>query len=366
MLKGVLFYKLENLTISVGPAFRAWGQNLFRQGMAMQGASAHEDRLVPSLRCVPVSESKYPKLLDGDWVAPNATVVGDVTLGEGSSLWHGVTVRGDTAKVSIGKNSTVQDLTRLASKSNELSIGDNVYIGANCSLDSCTIEDNAFVGMGSSVSHGAKVEAFGVLSAGAVLSEGQTVPSGQIWVGSPAHYLRDLTQEEKHLMGEHKLELQGLAHIYAEETEKSFREQLNSLDDRVRYRRQDPQEKMIDKLGEVGMPVTHDDMEYIEHRIYHDYVGSADFQMNDHLHAKDSHKKKWTPYEQDLSHYPEVFRQFQENYAAHDQVQARFDNENPLEEQGGDFFEKRLPKDMSPWEKKYEDIMPRYTGTSAQ
>jgi carbonic anhydrase/acetyltransferase-like protein (isoleucine patch superfamily) len=225
-----------------------------------------------------------------------------------------VTIRGDTAKISIGKNTTVQDLTRIGSQSRKqsdiISIGDNVYIGANCSLDACTIQDNSFVGMGASVARGATVESFGVLSAGATLGEGQTLPSGQIFVGSPAHYLRDLTQEEKHLMGEHKLELQQLSQIYAEETEKTFREQLNSIDDRIRYRRQDPQEKMIDKLGDVGMPVTHDDMEYIEHRIYHDYVGSADFQMNDVNHEKGSATKKWTPYEQDLSSYPEVFRQY--------------------------------------------------------
>lgn len=97
---------------------------------------------------------------------------------------------------------------------------------------------------------------------------------------------------------------------------------------------------MIDKLGEVGMPVTHDDMEYIEHRIYHDYVGSADFQMVDHNHSSDAFKKKWTPYEQDLSNYPEVFRQYQENYRAYDKVKDRFANENPLEEQGDEIFQR--------------------------
>lgn len=86
-----------------------------------------------------------------------------------------------------------------------------MYIGANCNLDACTIEDNAFVGMGSSVARGAKVEAFAVLAAGAALAEGQIVRSGQIFAGSPAHYLRDLTQEEKHLMSEHKMEMQQLS-----------------------------------------------------------------------------------------------------------------------------------------------------------
>ena len=78
-------------------------------------------------------------------------------------------------------------------------------------------------------------------------------------------------------MSEHKLELQQLSQIYSEETEKSFREVLDRYDERLRYRRQDPQEKLIDKLGDVGMPVTHDDFDYIEHRIYHDYVAATDF-----------------------------------------------------------------------------------------
>jgi carbonic anhydrase/acetyltransferase-like protein (isoleucine patch superfamily) len=120
--------------------------------------------------------------LQGDWIAPNATVIGDVKLGAGSSIWHGVIIRGDTASIHIGKNTTVQDLTRIASNSSKAGdkvvIGDNVYIGANVSLDACTIEDNSFIGMGASVGRGAKVEAFGVLAAGSVLGEGQTVMAG--------------------------------------------------------------------------------------------------------------------------------------------------------------------------------------------
>jgi carbonic anhydrase/acetyltransferase-like protein (isoleucine patch superfamily) len=97
-------------------------------------------------------------------------------------LWHSVIVRGDTATITIGKNTTVQDLTRIASnnakKGDKVVIGDNVYIGANASLDACTIEDNSFIGMGASVARGARVESFGVLAAGSHLGEGQVVPSG--------------------------------------------------------------------------------------------------------------------------------------------------------------------------------------------
>lgn len=241
MLKGVLYYKLENMTHKVGPVLRKWGQGIYRAGVANQGASGHEDYAVPSLRCVPISESKYPRLLDSDWVAPNATVIGDVKLGEGASLWHGVVVRGDTAAVTIGKNTTVQDCTRIASsrrgKGDAIKIGENVYVGANVSLDACTLEDNSFVGMGSTVKRGAKVEPFAVVSAGAVVEEGTVVPSGQIFAGAPAKYLRDLTQAEKHLMSEHKLEMQQLSQIYCEETELTFREIINRRDELIKYQR---------------------------------------------------------------------------------------------------------------------------------
>jgi carbonic anhydrase/acetyltransferase-like protein (isoleucine patch superfamily) len=269
-------------------------------------------------------------------VAPNATVIGDVRLGEGASLWHGVILRGDTAMINIGKNSLIQDLVRIASNlsraGDKVSIGENVYVGPNASLDACTLEDNAFIGMGATVSRGATVESFAVVSAGAHVAEGVTVPSGQIFAGAPAKYLRDLTQEEKHLMSEHKMEMQQLSQVYSEETEKTFREVLNSTDEHIKYLRMDPQDKMIDKLGEIGMPVTHEDFEYIEHRIYHDYVASADFDMEDPNHAPGEMRKNWTPYEQDLSHYPEIFHKYQENYAKYDELKEKTAVENPLEE----------------------------------
>ena len=64
MFKGALYYKLENMTVGLAPNLRRWGQNLFRTGMVNQGAGGHEDTLVPSLRCVPISNSKFPRLLD--------------------------------------------------------------------------------------------------------------------------------------------------------------------------------------------------------------------------------------------------------------------------------------------------------------
>lgn len=143
---------------------------------------AHADTLQPSLRCVPLSSSKYPKSLDADWIAPNAVLIGDVTLGKGASAWHGATLRGDTAKITVGNNSVLQDNSRVASngaaETAHIAIGDNVYVGANAKLDECELKSFAYVGMGATVGKGATVESFGVLAAGANLGEGETVPAG--------------------------------------------------------------------------------------------------------------------------------------------------------------------------------------------
>lgn len=181
-VKGSLFYTFENLSASLGPKVRQMGQQVYRRGMALQGASAHEDTMQPSLRCVPISNSKYPRSVLSDWVAPNAVLIGDVTLDEGSSVWHGATLRGDTASIRIGRNSFIQDNSHVGSNAQEandnVTVGDNVYVGANARLDACELESFAYVGMGASVGRGAVVESFGVVAAGANVEEGTTVPSG--------------------------------------------------------------------------------------------------------------------------------------------------------------------------------------------
>lgn len=133
------------------------------------------------MRCVVDANGRFPNALDADWVAPNATLVGDVTMKEGSSVWHGVKLRGDLSKITIGRNSMIQDNSRVGSNfqsNGEVNIGDNVYVGANARLDECTLESFSYVGMGASIGRGCVVESFAVVAAGAVLPPNTTVPSG--------------------------------------------------------------------------------------------------------------------------------------------------------------------------------------------
>jgi hypothetical protein len=104
--KGALYYKLENATVALAPKIRKMGQEWFHKGQAMQGEYGHQDTLVPSLRSV-AHNNNYPNALDSDWIAPNAVLVGNVNIKEGSSVWHGATIRGDSAAVNIGRNTMI-------------------------------------------------------------------------------------------------------------------------------------------------------------------------------------------------------------------------------------------------------------------
>ena len=93
---------------------------------------------MPSTRCIPLNDTVFPKLLKADFVAPNATVIGDVEIGEGSSLWFGTVIRGDTSKVKIGKNTLIMDRVHIESSKKDpnssITVGDSVFIGSNARI----------------------------------------------------------------------------------------------------------------------------------------------------------------------------------------------------------------------------------------
>ncbi len=142
---------------------------------------------------------KAPVVAADAFVAPTATLIGDVTVGPGSSIWYGCTVRGDENFVRIGARTNVQDNTviHIDSRTHPTLIGDDVLIGHACVVHACTLENGAFVGMGAVVMDGAVVEGGAMVAAGALVGPGKRVPAGQLWAGRPAKYMRDLTAEER-------------------------------------------------------------------------------------------------------------------------------------------------------------------------
>ncbi|WP_340313555.1 gamma carbonic anhydrase family protein [Rhizorhabdus argentea] len=132
------------------------------------------------------------------FVAPGARVIGDVHLGAGASLWYNVVVRGDVNHVRIGARTNIQDgsVVHVSTKTHPTLIGEDVLIGHMAIVHGCILHDRAFVGLGAVVMDGCVIEPDGMLAAGAMLTPGKRIPSGQLWSGRPARFMRELSPQE--------------------------------------------------------------------------------------------------------------------------------------------------------------------------
>jgi carbonic anhydrase/acetyltransferase-like protein (isoleucine patch superfamily) len=150
----------------------------------------------PAARILALSSGR-PTIADGAWVAPGATVVGDVTLGAGSSVWYGAVLRGDGDRIVVGERTNIQDGCVLHSDPGvPLTLGDGISVGHRAVLHGCTVGDDTLVGMGAVVLNGARVGAQCLVAAGALVLEGVEIPPRSLVAGAPAKVRRGLTDEE--------------------------------------------------------------------------------------------------------------------------------------------------------------------------
>ena len=138
-----------------------------------------------------------PILGEDNWVAPNATIVGDVQTGKQCTIWFNAVVRGDVNSIRIGDYSNIQDgaVVHCTYQKTVSSIGNYVSIAHNAIVHGCTIEDNVLIGMGSIVMDDCYIEANSIIAAGAVLLEGTRVESWSIYAGVPAKKVKTLSPE---------------------------------------------------------------------------------------------------------------------------------------------------------------------------
>ncbi len=134
-----------------------------------------------------------PRIATDAFVAPNATVLGDVQIDADASVWFGVVIRGDENAIRIGERTNVQDLSVLhAEHGHPLKIGKNVTIGHRVIVHGCTVEDDCLIGMGATILNGATIGAESIVGAGAVVREGASIPPRSLIVGVPAVVKRTL------------------------------------------------------------------------------------------------------------------------------------------------------------------------------
>jgi len=154
----------------------------------------------PGVTLLPIN-GKIPRIHSSAFIAPGCRIIGDVEIGPDASVWYNCVVRGDANRIVIGARTNIQDGSVVHCDSPSprrpggfpTIIGDDVLIGHMVMLHGCTLEDRAFVGLGSIVMDGCRIASDGMLAAGAMLTPGKAIASRQLWTGRPAAYARDLT-----------------------------------------------------------------------------------------------------------------------------------------------------------------------------
>lgn len=143
-----------------------------------------------------------PVIAPDAFIAEGVVVIGDVHIGSESNIWFGCVIRGDVNSIRIGSRTNVQDGTviHVTRETGPTFIGSNITIGHSVLLHACTLEDDCFIGMHSTVMDGAVVESGAWVGAGALVTPGKRIPRGQIWAGNPARFLRNITPEEMKFM----------------------------------------------------------------------------------------------------------------------------------------------------------------------
>lgn len=138
-----------------------------------------------------------PQIPDDCFIAENATIVGEVTMGNQCSVWFNAVIRGDVHFIKMGNKVNVQDgaVIHATYKTSPTTIGNNVSIGHNALVHGCTIHDNVLVGMGSIIMDDCVVESNSIIAAGAVVTKNTRVESGSIYAGIPAKKVKDISQE---------------------------------------------------------------------------------------------------------------------------------------------------------------------------
>ena len=162
-----------------------------------------------------------PAVADDVFIAHGATVIGDVEIGSGCSLWYGSTLRGDINKIRVGSGTNIQDGTvvHVTRRTHGTFIGSGCTIGHGAIIHGCTLENGSYVGMGATVMDGAVVEGGAMIAAGALVTPGKRVPTGELWSGCPARLMRELRPDE--------LEYMKDAATHYARLGQSYREQMN-------------------------------------------------------------------------------------------------------------------------------------------
>jgi carbonic anhydrase/acetyltransferase-like protein (isoleucine patch superfamily) len=147
-------------------------------------------------------KDKHPQIDETAFIAENAVIIGDVTIGTKSSIWYSCVLRGDMNFIRIGNDTNIQDGTvvHVDSKGYPTILGDRVTVGHMALLHACTLEDDAMIGMQACVMDGAVVGKGALIAAGALVTPGKQIGPGEVWAGRPAKFLRKVGPNDQKML----------------------------------------------------------------------------------------------------------------------------------------------------------------------
>ncbi|HTP68312.1 MAG TPA: gamma carbonic anhydrase family protein [Dongiaceae bacterium] len=173
---------------------------------------------VPDIRAY---RGKWPQIAASAYIDPAAVVIGDVVIGEESSLWPMTVVRGDVHYIRIGARTNIQDgsVCHVMKDQYPLVLGDEVTVGHAVTLHGCVIESKVLIGMGCVVLNGAVIGSGSIIAAGTLITERTVIPAGSLVMGSPGKVKRELNEKEWASIGEYAKRYAGYREIYRGEAE---------------------------------------------------------------------------------------------------------------------------------------------------
>lgn len=147
-------------------------------------------------------QGKAPEISEEVFIAPDAYVIGNVSVGKGSSIWFGCLIRGDVERIEIGSFTNIQDhsVIHVTGGKYPTIIGNHVTLGHRATVHGAILRDYAFVGIGATVLDGCEMGEFSILAAGSLLPPGKVIPDGMLAMGIPAKVVRPVTDEEKEMI----------------------------------------------------------------------------------------------------------------------------------------------------------------------
>jgi carbonic anhydrase/acetyltransferase-like protein (isoleucine patch superfamily) len=167
-------------------------------------------------------QGKLPQIASSCYIDPSAQILGDVVIGERSSVWMNAVVRGDVNSIRVGSCSNVQDCAVLHGQRNlySVTVGDWVTIGHNATVHGCVVEDECLIGIGARVLNDARIGRGSIIAAGSVVPEHTVVAPRTLWAGVPAKQRRELTDKDRQLILEYAQNYLDYVGFYLAETDK--------------------------------------------------------------------------------------------------------------------------------------------------